>query len=136
MTVGSCLGAVLVLAWASTSILPGLYVVWAAIGLVWATVVYDPAFAIITVWFGRKRVRALTAVTLMAGFASTFSAALRLVGGSPGMAYRAGVPRGHPAVGTIPRMHSFFAVGQKTWACILTAGTLSGAKLLAPGSRA
>jgi cyanate permease len=36
-----------------------------------ATVLYEPAFAVITVWFDRKRVRALTAVTLIAGFSST-----------------------------------------------------------------
>jgi MFS family permease len=71
MTTGSCVGALLVLVWASTSTLPMLYLVWAAIGLVWATVLYDPAFAVITAWFDHKRVRALTAVTLMAGFAST-----------------------------------------------------------------
>jgi MFS family permease len=71
MTVGSSVGALLVLAWASTSTLILLYVVWAAIGVVWATVLYDPAFAVITVWFDRKRVRALTAVTLIAGFSST-----------------------------------------------------------------
>jgi MFS family permease len=71
MTVGSCVGALLVLAWSSTSTLPVLYVVWAAIGVVWSTVLYDPAFAVITVWFDRKRVRALTVVTLIAGFSST-----------------------------------------------------------------
>jgi hypothetical protein len=47
------------------------YVVWAAIGVVMAAVLYEPAFAVITVWFDRKRVRTLTAVTLIAGFSST-----------------------------------------------------------------
>lgn len=71
MTAGSCIGAVLVLAWASASTLLVFYVVWAAIGVVMAAVLYEPAFAVITVWFDRKRVRALTAVTLIAGFSST-----------------------------------------------------------------
>jgi MFS family permease len=71
MTAGSCLGVVLVLAWASASTLVAFYVVWAAIGVVMATVLYEPAFAVITVWFDRKRVRALTALTLIAGFSST-----------------------------------------------------------------
>jgi MFS family permease len=36
-----------------------------------ATLLYDPAFATITAWFERQRLRAITAVTLMAGLAST-----------------------------------------------------------------
>jgi MFS family permease len=71
MTAGSCVGFVLVLAWAGANTLPVFYVVWAAIGIVMATVLYEPAFAVVTVWFDRKRVRALTAVTLIAGFSST-----------------------------------------------------------------
>jgi len=34
-------------------------------------VLYEPAFAVVTAWFERRRTQALTAVTLMAGFAST-----------------------------------------------------------------
>jgi MFS family permease len=71
MTAGSCMGVVLVLAWASASTLIVFYVVWAAIGVVMATVLYEPAFAVITVLFDRKRVRGLTALTLIAGFSST-----------------------------------------------------------------
>jgi len=36
-----------------------------------AATLYDPAFATATRWFERQRVRALTVITLMAGFAST-----------------------------------------------------------------
>jgi MFS family permease len=36
-----------------------------------ATVLYEPAFAVIAVWFDRRRARALTALTLIAGFSST-----------------------------------------------------------------
>ena len=71
MTVGSCIGTLLVLAWAAADNLLVFYVIWAAIGLVMATVLYEPAFAVMAVWFDRKRARALTAMTLIAGFSST-----------------------------------------------------------------
>jgi MFS family permease len=71
MTVGSVAATLLVLAWSSVSSLEQLYLVWAAIGLTMAATLYDPAFATATRWFERNRVRALTAITLMAGFAST-----------------------------------------------------------------
>jgi len=47
------------------------YVIWALMGVTMATVLYEPAFAVVTAWFERQRARAITAVTLMAGFAST-----------------------------------------------------------------
>ena len=73
-------------------------------GVVMAAVLYDPAFAVITVWFDRKRVRALTAVTLIAGFCEhDFSAALRVAGGSPGLASGAGLTCGHPGRRHHPR---------------------------------
>src|ERR1700716_1707418 len=71
MTVGSVAATLLVLAWSRVSSLDQLYLVWAAIGLTMAATLYDPAFATATRWFERQRVRALTAITLMAGFAST-----------------------------------------------------------------
>jgi MFS family permease len=71
MTAGSCIGVVLVVAWAAANTLLVFYVVWAAIGMVMATVLYEPAFAVVTVWFDRRRVRALTVLTLIAGFSST-----------------------------------------------------------------
>src|SRR5918912_2574974 len=71
MTAGSCLASLLVLAWAAVTELGPFYLVWAGIGLTMAAVLYDPAFATVTVWFERQRVRALTAITLMAGLAST-----------------------------------------------------------------
>src|SRR3712207_6758631 len=36
-----------------------------------SAVLYEPAFAVVMAWFERRRTRALTAVTLMAGLAST-----------------------------------------------------------------
>lgn len=64
MTAGSCVATLLVLVWAWFTTLPVFYLVWAAIGLVMATVLYEPAFAVVAVWFDRKRAKALTAVTL------------------------------------------------------------------------
>jgi MFS family permease len=71
MTVGSIVATLLVLAWSRVASLDQLYVIWALIGLTMAATLYDPAFATATRWFARQRVRALTAITLMAGFAST-----------------------------------------------------------------
>jgi MFS family permease len=71
MTVGSIAGSLLVVAWAGVTNLTQLYLIWAAIGLAMSATLYDPAFATATRWFERKRIRALTAITLMAGFAST-----------------------------------------------------------------
>jgi MFS family permease len=71
MTAGACLGPLLVLAWSRAGDLAGFYLLWAGIGLVMATVLYEPAFAVVAVWFERRRTRALTAVTLIAGFSST-----------------------------------------------------------------
>jgi MFS family permease len=71
MTLGACAGSLLVLAWARVADLTSFYLVWAGIGVTMATLLYDPAFATITAWFERQRLRAITAVTLMAGLAST-----------------------------------------------------------------
>jgi len=68
MTLGSCLGAVLVLAWSRVHGLPGLYVVWTLMGLVLAATLYEPAFGAIVRWFPTdNRDRALTALTLADG---------------------------------------------------------------------
>ena len=71
MTAGSIVASLLVLAWSQVTSLVQFYVLWALIGITMATVLYEPAFAVVTAWFERRRTRALTAVTLMAGFAST-----------------------------------------------------------------
>ncbi len=71
MTAGSILATVGVLAWSQVRS-PGQFVLlWAALGVVMATVLYEPAFTVITKWFVAGRRRALTAVTLVAGLAST-----------------------------------------------------------------
>jgi MFS family permease len=71
MTAGSCAATMLVLAWSRVERLDQFYVIWALLGVCMAAVLYEPAFATVTAWFDRQRTRALTTVTLMAGFAST-----------------------------------------------------------------
>ncbi|MGY1608845.1 MFS transporter [Geodermatophilus sp. SYSU D00700] len=73
MTVGSAAAVLLVLAWSRVHTLTGLYLVFAGIGVVSAAVLYEPAFAVVVRWFTVDRGRALLAITLVAGFASTVS---------------------------------------------------------------
>jgi MFS family permease len=71
MTMGSCLGALLTLAWARVESLPALYAVWFLMGLAMVATLYEPAFAVVVSWFAEGRARALLTVTLVAGLAST-----------------------------------------------------------------
>lgn len=70
MTAGSVLASLLLLLWAGTRNLVGFYLLWAALGVTMAMVLYEPAFAAIATWFRRERARALTIVTFLGGFAS------------------------------------------------------------------
>lgn len=72
MTLGSAAGALLVLLWSQVHGLAAFYAVWIAIGVVMATVLYEPAFTVIAKWFRNAdaRRRALTALTLVAALAS------------------------------------------------------------------
>ena len=72
MTAGSVAGAVLVVAWSRVHGLAAFYALWVAIGLVMATVLYEPAFTVVAKWFrdADARRRALTALTLVAALAS------------------------------------------------------------------
>jgi MFS family permease len=72
MTIGSVAGVLLVLAWSRIQGLAAFYALWAGIGLVMATVLYEPAFVVLAKWFpaaGQRR-QALTALTLVAALAS------------------------------------------------------------------
>ena len=72
MTAGSVAGALLVVAWSRVEGLGAFYAIWAAIGLVMAAVLYEPAFTVLAKWFpapGERR-RAMTALTLVAALAS------------------------------------------------------------------
>ena len=71
MTLGSTLGTVLFIAWASVEDLWVFYLVWVGIGLAMAATLYEPAFAVLAKWFERGRGRALLLVTLAGGLAST-----------------------------------------------------------------
>jgi MFS family permease len=71
MAAGSTAACVLVLAWSQVTTLTGLYIVWVGIGICAAAVYYEPAFALTAQWFRAQRGKALTAITLVAGLAST-----------------------------------------------------------------
>ena len=71
MTLGSTLGAALLLVWASVEYLLVFYLIWVGIGLAMAATLYEPAFAVLAKWFERGRARALLLVTLAGGLAST-----------------------------------------------------------------
>jgi predicted MFS family arabinose efflux permease len=72
MTVGSAVGVLAVLAWAHVQTIGQLYVVFAVIGLAGAASLYEAAFSVIIATGGPdQRARALLAVTVVAGFASS-----------------------------------------------------------------
>ncbi len=71
MTLGSVAASLLVLAWSQVHDLRMLYLIWAGLGVCSAAILYEPAFAVIAVWFVRRRGRALALVTFVAGLAST-----------------------------------------------------------------
>jgi MFS family permease len=72
MTAGSIAGVALVLAWSRVDGIVAFYALWLAIGLVMATVLYEPAFTVLAKWFpdAEERRRAMTALTLVAALAS------------------------------------------------------------------
>src|SRR5499427_9412793 len=71
MTLGSLAGGLLLLAWAYVETPWVFYLLWVLIGASMAGVLYEPAFAVITAVFGPDARRGITALTLVAGFAST-----------------------------------------------------------------
>lgn len=76
MTAGSALGAGAVALVAVAPTYPIFVVAWLLVGLASAGTFYPPAFAALTHWYGADRVRAITTLTLVAGFASTIFAPL------------------------------------------------------------
>ena len=69
---GAILASVLVAAWSAARSKPVFLAVWVGLGGCQALLFYEPAFTVLTKWFaGAARHRAVTAVTLMAGLAST-----------------------------------------------------------------
>ena len=72
LTVGSVAATLGTLLWSRASSLPSYYLAWTIIGLSMGMILYEPAFVVVTQWFrGKARRQALTAVTLLAGLAST-----------------------------------------------------------------
>jgi predicted MFS family arabinose efflux permease len=72
MTAGSVAATLLVVAWSQIDGLATFYLVWAALGLVMAAILYEPAFVVLAKWFAQpdERRRAMTALTLVAALAS------------------------------------------------------------------
>lgn len=71
MTVGSLVGAVLLILWSQITALWQLYAIWVGIGLVSATILYEPAFAVVARALPTEYRRAITTITLLGGLAST-----------------------------------------------------------------
>lgn len=76
MTAGGILGAAAVAGIAAAPSYWWFLVAWLAAGVASAGLFYPPAFAALTVWYGPRRVEAVTVLTLVAGFASTIFAPL------------------------------------------------------------
>lgn len=72
MATAATAAAVLVAAWGAVSNRAGFYAIWIALGACMAVLFYEPAFTVLTKQFaGAARNRAVMAVTLAAGLAST-----------------------------------------------------------------
>ena len=76
MSAGSLLSAFSLIGIALSSSLAAFVVAWVVAGVAMSAVLYAPAFAALTRWYGDQRVRALTVLTLAAGLASTVFAPL------------------------------------------------------------
>ncbi|WP_019157845.1 MFS transporter [Brevibacterium senegalense] len=74
MTLGALIGvlSLVLVAWSPN--LPMFYLAWLLAGFAQSAVLYPPAFAVITRWYGPQRVVPLTTLTLVAGLASTIFA--------------------------------------------------------------
>lgn len=72
MTAGSVAGTVLLVAWSRVHTLWQLYLVFAGLGAAMAMALYDAATAVVVSWFdSSRRSRAILAMIVVAGFAST-----------------------------------------------------------------
>jgi MFS family permease len=76
MTAGSVLGPVALVAVARSPNLVCFIGAWIVAGVAMGAVLYPPAFAALTRWYGSRSVGALTILTLVAGLASTVFAPL------------------------------------------------------------
>ena len=71
MTVGSAMAVPAVVGIATAHSLPMFFTSWVLAGVAMAGILYPPAFAALTRWWGPRRVVALTGLTLAAGLTST-----------------------------------------------------------------
>lgn len=71
---GSLVGVLALCGVAVAPNLPAFFAAWMLAGAAQAAVLYQPAFTVISRWYGPARVRPLTVLTLVAGFASTIFA--------------------------------------------------------------
>ena len=71
MTAGSIVAVPAVVGIATAGSLPEWFAAWTLAGAAMSAVLYQPAFAALTRWYGPRRVTALTTLTLVAGLAST-----------------------------------------------------------------
>lgn len=71
---GSLVGVLALVMVAAAPNLPVFFVAWLVAGTAQAAVLYQPAFTVISRWYGPARIRPLTVLTLVAGFASTIFA--------------------------------------------------------------
>ncbi|MGH3343548.1 MAG: MFS transporter [Carbonactinosporaceae bacterium] len=76
MTAGSVLAVPATLALAAAPTLAWFAVAWVAAGVAMSGVLYPPAFAALTRWYGDRRTQALTVLTLAGGLAGTIFAPL------------------------------------------------------------
>ncbi|GAA4732771.1 MFS transporter [Nocardioides endophyticus] len=79
MTLGSVLAVASVVALSLAGTWSVFLAAWCVAGAAMAATLYPPAFAALTTWGGRQRLHALTALTLVAGLASTVFAPLTAV---------------------------------------------------------
>jgi MFS family permease len=70
MTSGALAATLGLIAWSRVESVAAFYAVWAVLGVAMAAVLYEPAFAVVAVWFRERRSRALTVLTFIGGFAS------------------------------------------------------------------
>jgi len=70
---GTLGGAVLLVSLTSAETLPRFYTTWAALGICMGLTLYEPCFALVTRARAGDARRAITAITLVGGFASTLA---------------------------------------------------------------
>ena len=71
MSLGSLVGAVVLMLMSEAHSVAAFYGAWAVLGVAAAMLLYEPAFAVIYATFESNARKAITALTLVAGFAST-----------------------------------------------------------------